>query len=188
MLYCIRHSFQIRHIFQTVNMLYCVRSVQYVLRLHAQPPFKINCCMHSTVHPEVSCWKQNFSGSTDILQPWSLFIRLSCSCNWRLWSPRWGVEVYCTLSLTLTLDGGGSSAPCPGPLYLQEREPVPILQKAECAPRASLVGCENLASHWDSILGPSSRYWVTVSQLILKLKKLFKRMMIWIRGNVRKIC
>jgi len=37
-----------------------------------------------------------------------------------------------------------------------------------------LVGCENLASHWDSILGPSSRYWVAISQLILKLKNCLK--------------
>jgi len=173
-----------------VNMLYCVRSVQYMLGLHAQPPFKINCCMHSTVHPEVSCQKQNFSGSTDILQPWSLFIRLSCSCNWRLWSPRWGAEVYCTLSLTLTLGGGGWSAPRPGSLYCQEREPVPILQKAGCAPGPVLLACWV----WKSCLPLGFNPW-TIQPLLScyisahpETEKLFKRMMIWIRGNERKIC
>jgi hypothetical protein len=48
--------------------------------------------------------------------------------------------VYCTLSLTLTLDGGGWSAPRPGPIYCQEREPVPILQKAGCAPGPVWLG------------------------------------------------
>ena len=194
---CIRHrsvSFKwwAPHIliFLRVNILHCMRCLSgsfkwwtccivwglfsmcldYVYNLHLK---SIVACVALSIQKFLA--KNKTSVSTAILQPWSLFSRLSFSWNWKLWSPRWGVEVYCTLSLTLALDGGGCSAPFPGPLYCQERDLVPILQKAWCAPGPVRIGAENLASHWDSIPGSSSLYWVAVSQLILKVKNGLRR-------------
>ena len=50
-----------------------------------------------------------------------------------------------TLSLTSALDGGGWSTPRPGRFTPQEREPVPIVQEAGCAPGQVWTGAENLA-------------------------------------------
>ena len=44
----------------------------------------------------------------------------------------------------------------PRPLYSRERDPVHIAQGAVWTTGQAWTGVENLASHWDSISGPSS--------------------------------
>ena len=60
------------------------------------------------------------------------------------------------LCLTSGLDGGWVVSVTPRPLYPQERDTVPIVQDAGWAPGPVWTGAENLASHRDSIPGPSS--------------------------------
>jgi hypothetical protein len=50
-----------------------------------------------------------------------------------------------TPSLTSALDGRRWSTPRPGPLYAQERDPVPTVKKAEWASGLVWTGAENLA-------------------------------------------
>ena len=61
-----------------------------------------------------------------------------------------------TLSLTWALDGGGWSRPRPGPLPPPQNNPVPIVYEAGWVLGPFCTGAENLASHRDSIPGPSS--------------------------------
>jgi hypothetical protein len=58
-----------------------------------------------------------------------------------------------TLSLTSALNGGGVVNVSPRPLYLQEREPVPIVFEAGWA---GLDGCGKSHPYRGSIPGPSS--------------------------------
>jgi len=55
------------------------------------------------------------------------------------------------LSLTSALDGGWVVNATPWPLYLRERDLVPIVWEAEWAPRPVWKGAENLAPppKWD---------------------------------------
>jgi hypothetical protein len=46
----------------------------------------------------------------------------------------------------------------PWPFYAREKDPVPIVQEAGCAPGPVWTGAENLALHRDSVPGPSSPY------------------------------
>jgi hypothetical protein len=57
-----------------------------------------------------------------------------------------GFEVYSTLSLTSTLDGGGWLMPCPDHFPLGKRDPVPLVQEAGWAPGPVWTSAENLAS------------------------------------------
>ena len=52
--------------------------------------------------------------------------------------------------------GGGWLTPRPG-RFTPGRVPVPIVQEAGWAPGPVPTGAENLATHWDSIPGPSSQ-------------------------------
>ena len=67
-----------------------------------------------------------------------------------------GEQIYSsTLSLTLTLDGGGWSAPRPG-RFTPGKDPVPIVQEARWATGPGLDGCGKSSTHRDSIPGSSS--------------------------------
>jgi hypothetical protein len=61
----------------------------------------------------------------------------------------------CTLSLTSALDRGGWSTRRPG-RFTPGEDPVPTDQEARWAPGPVWTGKESLASHRDSIPGPSS--------------------------------
>jgi hypothetical protein len=60
-----------------------------------------------------------------------------------------------TLSITSALDGGGWSAPSPGPLYPRDRLGTHCTG-GWVGPRAGLDVCEKSRPHRDSIPGPSS--------------------------------
>ena len=67
-----------------------------------------------------------------------------------------GEQMYTsTLPSTSALDGGGWSRPRPG-RFIPRNDPVPIVQEAGWAPGTVWTGAENLATHRDSIPGPSS--------------------------------
>jgi hypothetical protein len=174
MLYCFRPRFisfkwwaSRISIFQRENILHCMRCLSrsfkwwtcctvwglfsmcldYIHNLHLK---SVVACMALSIQKLLAK-----NETTDLISVHQTF--------WRLWSPRWGVEVHCTLSLTLELDRGKWSAPHLGPLYCQGIDLVPILQKVGCASWPVWIGVENLASHLDSIPGPPSLYWVYIS-------------------------
>ena len=65
-----------------------------------------------------------------------------------------GEEMYSpTFPSTLALDGVGCQHHAPA--ALPRKDPVPIVQDAGWAPGPVWTGAENLASHRDSIPGPS---------------------------------
>jgi hypothetical protein len=70
--------------------------------------------------------------------------------------PRGGKGYGCTLYLTSVLDGGWEFKATPRPLYLCERNLLPIVQEARWGPKDALDGWANLRLQRDLILGPSS--------------------------------
>jgi hypothetical protein len=67
--------------------------------------------------------------------------------------PRWGIEVY--LSLTLALDGSGCLKPCPNH-FTTRSDPVPIVQEGGWALGPVWTSAENFTPYRHSIPGPSS--------------------------------